>query len=157
PRTDGLSYEFYKLAKEEVLLILVKLFSMVLESKEMLCSWSQDIISLISKKKDNLEEITIEPLLKHLHKRVHSIKIKNQCFKIAAYADDLTIGIGSQSNWLKVLEIIRTYKAASNARVNRFKTMLIPLIVIAREHNLTSECNFRKVTKNELISTLGYK
>ncbi|CAG8709449.1 2898_t:CDS:2, partial [Gigaspora rosea] len=56
-----------------------------------------------------------------------------------------------------LLKIIKMYKDASNARVNRSKTMLIPLIVIAQRHNLTSECNFRKVTKDELISILSYK
>ncbi|CAG8767018.1 18635_t:CDS:2, partial [Gigaspora rosea] len=167
PRTDSLSYEFYKLAREK----------------------SQNIISLISKKDDSLEEISnwrlilltncdikifikiianqlnvicadivglyqrgfvnerliqnaamdvlivlrnqidqskyywlllldqqkafdrvnqayimdsaIEPLLKCLYERIHSIEIKNQCFKIAAYVEDLAIGNGSQSDWLK--------------------------------------------------------
>ncbi|CAG8598590.1 25053_t:CDS:1, partial [Gigaspora rosea] len=73
------------------------------------------------------------------------------------YADDLTRGISSQSDWLDLLEIIKTHEAASNAKVNRPKTMLIPLTVMAQGYNLTSECNFRKATKNEPISILGYK
>ncbi|CAG8615725.1 5297_t:CDS:2 [Gigaspora rosea] len=56
--TNGLSYEFYKLAREEVLPILVNLFNRVLESGEMLTSWSQNIIMLISKKKEDLEVVS---------------------------------------------------------------------------------------------------
>src|SRR6185437_15313179 len=58
PETDGLSYEFYKLAKEEVIPILQKLFNRVLETGEMPTSWSQNIITLIPKKKENLETIS---------------------------------------------------------------------------------------------------
>ncbi|CAG8742246.1 20574_t:CDS:2, partial [Gigaspora rosea] len=61
--------------------------------------------------------LAIELLLKHIYKKIYGIEIKNQCFNIMAYADDLTIGIGFQSDWLDLLEIIKTYEAASNARV----------------------------------------
>ena len=104
-----------------------------------------------------LYTLAIEPLLKYIYEKIYGIEIKNQCFKINIYADDLTIGIGFQSDWLDLLEIIKTYEAASNTRVNRSKTMLIPLTVIAQDYNLTSECNFRKVTKDKPISILGYK
>src|SRR6185437_14303720 len=59
--------------------------------------------------------LAIEPFLRQIHVSINGINIKNQHFKIAAYADDLTIGISSQDDWLKFTEITKMYELALNA------------------------------------------
>ncbi|CAG8829003.1 21259_t:CDS:1, partial [Gigaspora rosea] len=104
-----------------------------------------------------LYTLAIEPLLRRLHDSINGINIKNQEFKIAAYADDLTIGIGSQDDWLKFMEATKVYEAASNAKVNKSKTVLVPLTTAAQGLNLPGEDEFKRLTEGEPIAILGYK
>ncbi|CAG8644583.1 10114_t:CDS:1, partial [Gigaspora rosea] len=99
----------------------------------------------------------IEPLLRRIHGSTSSIVIKKQSFKIVAYADDLMIGIGSQDDWHKFMEITKTYEAASNASINKSKTVLIPITTAAQNYNLPGEMDFKKLAEDEPISILGYK
>ncbi|CAG8615736.1 5298_t:CDS:2, partial [Gigaspora rosea] len=71
--------------------------------------------------------------------------------------DNLTIEIGSQDNWLNFMETIKLYEAASNAKVNKSKTVLVPLTKAAQEFSLPSEYKFKKLAEDEPITLLGYK
>ncbi|CAG8597074.1 2329_t:CDS:2, partial [Gigaspora rosea] len=109
---------------------------------------------MILKKDDNLEEI------RFVNRRLIQDAVIDALTVLRNQIDQYKYHwplLRTSRTQLKVMEIIRSYEAASNARVNRSKTMLIPLTVIARVYNLTSECNFRNVTKDEPISILGHK
>src|SRR6184192_1993029 len=43
--------------------------------------------------------IAINPLLQSIQRNITGINIHGFSFKLAAYADDLTLGIGSVSDW----------------------------------------------------------
>ncbi|CAG8743861.1 16468_t:CDS:2, partial [Gigaspora rosea] len=82
-------------------------------------------------------------------------KVERGQFKITAYADDLTIGISFQDDWLKFTVITKIYEAASNARVNKSKTVLVLIIAAVQECNLPSKEDFKKLTEDDPISILG--
>ncbi|CAG8758830.1 207_t:CDS:2, partial [Gigaspora rosea] len=50
---------------------------------------------------------------------IRSIPISDTNFKIAAYADDLSIGISSPPDWSTLLKIFSDYEKASNAAINK--------------------------------------
>ncbi|CAG8505183.1 6067_t:CDS:2 [Gigaspora rosea] len=66
-----------------------------------------------------LYTLAIEPLLRHIHKRIKGIE-------------------------LDFLEIIKNYEAASNAKINRDKTVLVLLSLKAQEHRLQGMIILRK-------------
>ena len=43
--------------------------------------------------------LAFEPLLQKLDKELSGIKVGSSAFKLSAYADDLTLGIGVPSDW----------------------------------------------------------
>ncbi|CAG8820489.1 21469_t:CDS:1, partial [Dentiscutata erythropus] len=47
-----------------------------------------------------------------------------------AYADNLTIGIGRLSDWKEVQKLFDLYERASNTRINKHKTKMVPLTVM---------------------------
>ncbi|CAG8618959.1 9617_t:CDS:2 [Ambispora leptoticha] len=100
---------------------------------------------------------TFEPLLKAIENEIQGIPVQGHFFKTVAYADDLTIGIGSPSDWNRVLELFHIYESASNAKINESKTKLVPLTVMARRVELTKEKQFTKIAKQEAITILGYE
>ena len=57
PGPDGFSYEFYKEIQEEALPTLTGLFNYCLETGTIPRSWSKNIITLIPKKSDNLNDV----------------------------------------------------------------------------------------------------
>ncbi|CAG8691006.1 4891_t:CDS:2, partial [Gigaspora rosea] len=61
------------------------------------------------------------------------------------------------SDWFKFTEITKIYEAASNARVNKSKLVLIPITTTAQEYNFPSERKFKKLAIDDPISILGYK
>jgi hypothetical protein len=100
--------------------------------------------------------LAFEPLLSMLDNKITGIKIGDQSFKCAAYADDLTIGISSCSDWTTVLDLFSKYEKASNARINKLKTNLMPLTNTARSIKLSEEACFKKLRKQDNITVLGY-
>ncbi|CAG8742625.1 13106_t:CDS:1, partial [Ambispora leptoticha] len=92
-----------------------------------------------------------------IEKEIQGIPVQGQYFKTVAYADDLTIGIGSLSDWDRVLDLFHIYENASNAKINESKTKLVPLTVMARRVELTKENQFTKVAEQEAITILGYE
>jgi hypothetical protein len=100
--------------------------------------------------------LAFEPLLLNLKKNLQGIKLEQQTFKLIAYADDLTIGISSPSDWEYTLRLLETYEKASNAKINKTKTKLVPLTPIARRVELTQTDQLCIVKEDELIATLGY-
>jgi len=75
--------------------------------------------------------LAFEPLIRNLERQLQGIRLGNQFFKTSAYADDLTIGIGSPTDWNKTLAALSLYEVASNAKINKNKTKLVPLTTIA--------------------------
>jgi hypothetical protein len=100
--------------------------------------------------------LAFEPLIRTLERQLQGIKLENQYFKTSAYADDLTIGIGSPSDWNKVQASISLYEAASNAKINKTKTKLVPLTPTARRVELHNEDQFIKLEEQDTITILGY-
>ena len=82
-------------------------------------------------------------MLSLIDKKLARIRVDNFSFKCTAYADDLTIGIGSLSDWTTVLGLLEKYKKASNSRINKLKSYLMPLTSTARRIELPEEALFK--------------
>ncbi|CAG8806171.1 4232_t:CDS:2, partial [Gigaspora rosea] len=77
--------------------------------------------------------------------------------KIVAYADDLSIGISSPSDWSTLLKIFSDYEKASNAVINKHKSILIPITNNASRVELSEQYNFKTPTNDqEHFTFLGY-
>ncbi|CAG8551506.1 16017_t:CDS:1, partial [Gigaspora rosea] len=57
PGTDGLTYEFYKTLAENLAPILEVVFNNVNKESRMPSSWHKNILILIPKRKENLEDV----------------------------------------------------------------------------------------------------
>ncbi|CAG8831309.1 21485_t:CDS:1, partial [Gigaspora margarita] len=78
-------------------------------------------------------------------------------FKIAAYVDDLSVGLGASSDWDNLNKLLQVYKAASNAKINKRKTKVVPLIAIAKRIELREIEDFEKVEEEGILNILGYE
>ncbi|OMJ09001.1 Transposon TX1 uncharacterized [Smittium culicis] len=74
-----------------------------------------------------LYNIIIEPALINIDDKTKGIPVDNNNFKYLAYADDLLIGIGDKGDEKAVEDILETYSLASNAKINKEKTMYIKI------------------------------
>jgi len=101
--------------------------------------------------------IAFEPLLRRIEKNIRGIPLDNFFFKAAAYADDLSVGIGSSSDWEELQKIIKIYESASNAKINKRKTKLLPLTQTTERVELENEKDFNKITEEETVKILGYE
>ncbi|CAG8780867.1 16433_t:CDS:1, partial [Gigaspora rosea] len=63
--------------------------------------------------------LAINPLIETIIQNIRGIPISDTNFKIAAYADDLSIGISSLLDWSTLLKIFSDYEKASNAVINK--------------------------------------
>src|ERR1043165_1407547 len=70
--------------------------------------------------------LAINPFISTINENVKGILVNNTRFRITAYADDILLGIRSTSDWTKVLEILYYYEKASNIKINKAKSILIP-------------------------------
>src|SRR6185295_3185439 len=68
--------------------------------------------------------LAINPLLLAISQNLRGILVNNMPFKVAAYADDIMISIGSVSDWIKLRDILGTFEKASNSKVNKTKSIL---------------------------------
>ena len=100
--------------------------------------------------------LAFEPLIRNLNEHLQGICLGNQFFKVSAYADDLTIGIGSCTDWNEVLALVNLYESASNAKINKMKSKLVPLTPVARRVDLPNEDQFTKVEEQDTLTILGY-
>ncbi|CAG8458790.1 818_t:CDS:2, partial [Gigaspora rosea] len=66
--------------------------------------------------------IAFEPFLQKLARNLQGIKVEKEYFKVAAYADDLTVGIGSLEDWARFRQIVERYEEASNSKINKTKS-----------------------------------
>ncbi|CAG8778519.1 14069_t:CDS:1, partial [Gigaspora rosea] len=57
PGTDGLTYEFYKTLAENLAPILEVVFNNVIKESRMPSSWHKNILILIPKREENLEDV----------------------------------------------------------------------------------------------------
>src|ERR1043165_1187674 len=80
--------------------------------------------------------LAFDPLLQKLNRELLGIQLENSAFKAAAYADDLTLGIGSRADWDIIKRNFALYEGASNAKINQNKSKLIPLTNAARSLEL---------------------
>src|SRR5260364_84146 len=83
--------------------------------------------------------IAFEPLLRQIQKNIKGISLRNLSFKVAAYADDLSVRIGSCSDWEELQKILSMYENASNDKINKRKTKLISLTQTAERVELRNE------------------
>ncbi|CAG8712882.1 16497_t:CDS:1, partial [Dentiscutata heterogama] len=60
--------------------------------------------------------LAFEPLLTQLKKNLGGIPLATQHFKFAAYTNDLSIRIGSLTDWESLNNTIEVYEKASNAK-----------------------------------------
>ena len=100
--------------------------------------------------------LAFEPFLQKLTNKIQGITIQNNSFRAAAYADDLTIGLGSNIDWTTFNEILALYEKASNAKVNKNKSILAPLTEKAKNTQLSGMENFKILKQNETVTILGY-
>ncbi|CAG8650261.1 25794_t:CDS:2, partial [Gigaspora rosea] len=94
--------------------------------------------------------IAFKPLLRTLEKILVGIPVQGCHFKTAIYADDLTIG-GSFNL------IISKYKIISNTKINKAKSIVVPLTVSARRSKIEEAGSFKTLQENELFKILGYR
>ncbi|CAG8802257.1 5225_t:CDS:1, partial [Gigaspora rosea] len=59
-----------------------------------------------------------ELLLRQLNEKLSGIPIGRQSFKLLVYANVLSIGLGSASDWNSMLYLFRVYEKASNTLSN---------------------------------------
>ena len=102
--------------------------------------------------------LAINPLIHSINLNIRGIPVKNFHFKISAYADDLSIGIGSVSDWANLNETLKKYEEASNASINKSKTILLPITDNARRIELPNQSEFKAIDQNQdSITILGYE
>ncbi|CAG8688153.1 17532_t:CDS:2, partial [Gigaspora rosea] len=105
--------------------------------------------------------LAFESFLRSLNKNLMGIAIsqhsRQQRFKLMAYADDLTVGIASQAEWDVITKMIQEYENASNVKINKIKSALVPLTSNARriEHHEAKE--FKMLSENESVKALGFE
>jgi hypothetical protein len=102
--------------------------------------------------------LSINPLIQAIHNKIRGINLQGQLFKVAAYADDLTIGIGSHVDWSNLIAILQKYEQASNSRINKTKSILAPLTVNARRIELPDMNSFKLLeNENTSFKILGFE
>src|SRR5260364_158463 len=101
--------------------------------------------------------IAFEPLLRLLGRKINGVPTGTTSFKITAYADDLTLGLGSLEDWNTANNLLATYEAAANAKVNKEKSKLLPLTEKASCTILPEEERFEKLEENGTIRILGFE
>src|SRR6185295_8923703 len=101
--------------------------------------------------------LAFNPLILKLQEEIQGIQLENQCFKAVAYADDLTIGIGSSADWNKILILLGKYKKATNAKINQDKSIIVPLTNVARLEKLLNQQNFKIACNQDPLRILGYE
>ncbi|CAG8592421.1 859_t:CDS:1, partial [Ambispora leptoticha] len=75
----------------------------------------------------------------------------------AAYADELSIGIGFPLDWSNLLEIFIQYEKASNTKINKAKSTLISLTNNVQRVELADQFGFKLLNENQNTFTiLGY-
>ncbi|CAG8649630.1 12645_t:CDS:2 [Ambispora leptoticha] len=101
--------------------------------------------------------LAFNPLLIALQQNLRGIHINNQDFKLAAYADNLTIGISSITDWDSFINIINKYERASNAKINKHKSILILLTENARRIQLRGAELLQMHEADKALTILGYE
>jgi len=105
--------------------------------------------------------IAFEPFLRSLEKNLRGIDLNQQSnqqrFKLTAYADDLTISIASYAEWDVVTKLIQEYEEASNAKINKTKSVLVPLTYNAQHIEHLEAKKFKMLSDNEPVRALGYE
>ncbi|CAG8729452.1 21838_t:CDS:2, partial [Gigaspora rosea] len=107
--------------------------------------------------KQATEEDTKNLLVKITEQKLTGIPIKDLRFKITAYANNLTVEIALQAEWSILNSLIRSYEAVSNAKINLFKSVLVPLTMNAKRFEEEETRKFKTVKKNESITILEYR
>jgi hypothetical protein len=97
--------------------------------------------------------ISLEPFLRKVNSTINGITLNPVTLKAKAYADDTTIGI-TLKDWPPLLNSIRLYEEASNAKINFDKSKLLQLNGKSTQHSFTSP--FTNLQENETITSLGF-
>ncbi|CAG8534548.1 18095_t:CDS:1, partial [Racocetra fulgida] len=100
--------------------------------------------------------LSFEPFLKLLVKNICGVAINNFRFNASAFADDLTIGLGCYDDWDILYSLLTKYEKASNAGVNKTKSVLVPLTVEALHTKLPGDEVYKSLVGNETTKLLGF-
>ncbi|CAG8728147.1 17918_t:CDS:2 [Dentiscutata erythropus] len=100
---------------------------------------------------------TFELFLRSLNKNLRCIPSQGLSFKTAAYADDLTIGTASLTDWSTVNSQIRKFEALSNTKIIKANSILVPLTANARRTETEDTKSFKVLNENDPIKVLGYQ
>lgn len=100
--------------------------------------------------------LAFEPFLRLLVKNLEGVEINGYRFKVSAFADDLTIGLGCSRDWYLVCQLLEKYEKASNAEVNKKKSVLVALTDDASRTKLAGDENYQKLKDNETTKYLGF-
>jgi len=104
--------------------------------------------------------LAFEPFLRSLDKNLMEIALnqhsRQQRFKSTAYADDLTIGIASHAEWDIITKVFQEYEDASNAKINKIKSVLVLLTSNARHIEHQEAEKFKMLPDNESVKVLGF-
>ena len=73
-----------------------------------------------------------------------------------AYTDDLTIGIASHAEWDIITKVFQEYEDASNAKINKIKSVLVPLTSNTRHIEHQEAKKFKMLPDNESVKVLGF-
>ncbi|CAG8800286.1 4044_t:CDS:1, partial [Cetraspora pellucida] len=93
--------------------------------------------------------LSFEPFLRLLVKNLSGVAINDFRFKISAFADDLTIGLGCYNDWDILYSLSTKYEKASNAEVNKKKSVIVPLTVDALYTKLPGDQDYKMLVNNE--------
>ncbi|CAG8620489.1 7981_t:CDS:2 [Gigaspora rosea] len=75
---------------------------------------------------------------------------------VSAFADDLTIGLGCTNDWYLVSQLLSKYERASNAEVNKKKSILVALTDEASRTKLAGGENYQMLTGTDTTKYLGF-
>ena len=101
--------------------------------------------------------LAFDSLLQKLNRELIRIQLGDMTFKASAYADDLTLGIGSRTDWNIIKRNFTLYEGASNMKINQDKSKLILLTNAARSFKLVGKKNLKTISEQETITILGYE
>ncbi|CAG8747751.1 4457_t:CDS:2, partial [Ambispora leptoticha] len=88
---------------------------------------------------------------------ISGIQVMQQHFKAIAYADDLTIGIGSSTDWETLLSLLQKYEMATNSKINRKKSILVPITDTAQSTSLLNQNLFKVADNKTPLRIFGYE
>lgn len=115
----------------EALINLLKTLYKKATSKVLINGYVSESFSVMSSVRQGcplsmlLFAISIEPLIRLIHFSIQGIKLEQINIKISAYADDVVVYLGNNSDLLRAKNILNIYEKGSGAILNNNKTNIM--------------------------------